>query len=367
MAMTHDEAFLQTIIENPDDDAPRLVYADWLEERGDPRGEFIRVQCALARMGGGDSRCPELQYQEQQLLGAHRAEWLGPLPQGAILYEPIFRRGFLEEVSLGPRTFLELGEQLFRLHPLRRLSFLGPDEEHHFAALAASPLLARLTALCIRGINDRGAEVLAASPHLTRLTALDLSQGRLGPGGARALASSPALKQLNSLSLYANVIGPQGAEALATSPYLARLTCLDLGGLSCRYGDVENNIGDRGAEALAASPYLTRLAKLTLYLNLLGDAGVRALAASPTLANLVDLKLHGNYLITDDGVEALAASPHLTRLKTLWLGGVGARGARALAASPSLAGLWDLNASVSSTDEEARQVLRARFGNRVAC
>ena len=42
--MTHDEAFLQAIIDNPDDDAPRLIYADWLEERGDPRGEFIRVQ-----------------------------------------------------------------------------------------------------------------------------------------------------------------------------------------------------------------------------------------------------------------------------------------------------------------------------------
>ena len=44
--MTHDDAFLQAIIEDPDHDAPRLLYADWLEERGDPRGEFIRVQCA---------------------------------------------------------------------------------------------------------------------------------------------------------------------------------------------------------------------------------------------------------------------------------------------------------------------------------
>jgi uncharacterized protein (TIGR02996 family) len=365
--MTPNDAFLQAILEDPDDDAPRLVYADWLEERGDPRGEFIRVQCHLARMGQGDPRCPALQYQEQQLLGAHWAEWLGPLPQGTILYEPIFRRGFLEEVSLGPRTFLDLGEQLFRLHPLRRLSFLGPDEEQHFAALAASPLLARLTALCIRGINDRGAEVLAASPHLTRLTALDLPGGRLGPAGARALASSPAFQQLNSLSLYANVIGPQGAEALAASPYLARLTCLNLGGLSTRHGDVENNIGDRGVEALAASPYLTRLEQLTLYLNEIGDAGVRALAASPTLANLTELKLYGNPAITDAGVEALAASPHLARLRVLWLGAVGLAGARALAASPSLAGLGYLHLSLYLPAEEARQVLGARFGNRVSC
>jgi uncharacterized protein (TIGR02996 family) len=45
--MTHEEAFLQAIIESPEDDAPRLVYADWLEERGDPRGEFLRLECRL--------------------------------------------------------------------------------------------------------------------------------------------------------------------------------------------------------------------------------------------------------------------------------------------------------------------------------
>ena len=32
--MKYDDAFLQSILENPDDDAPRLIYADYLEERG---------------------------------------------------------------------------------------------------------------------------------------------------------------------------------------------------------------------------------------------------------------------------------------------------------------------------------------------
>ena len=40
------------IFANPDDDAPRLVYADWLLERGDPRGEFIQIQCKLGRAIG---------------------------------------------------------------------------------------------------------------------------------------------------------------------------------------------------------------------------------------------------------------------------------------------------------------------------
>ena len=47
--MTQEEAFLYAIQAEPSDDALRLVYADWLEEQGEsPRGEFIRVQIALA-------------------------------------------------------------------------------------------------------------------------------------------------------------------------------------------------------------------------------------------------------------------------------------------------------------------------------
>ena len=40
---------LAEIYAAPDDDAPRLVYADWLQERGDPRGEFIALQLERAR------------------------------------------------------------------------------------------------------------------------------------------------------------------------------------------------------------------------------------------------------------------------------------------------------------------------------
>jgi uncharacterized protein (TIGR02996 family) len=45
-----DNAFQQVILENPDDDTPRLVYADWLQGYGGPeRGEFIRVRVAVRR------------------------------------------------------------------------------------------------------------------------------------------------------------------------------------------------------------------------------------------------------------------------------------------------------------------------------
>jgi uncharacterized protein (TIGR02996 family) len=47
--MDADAGFLRAIVENPGDGGPRLVYADWLEERGDPRGEFLQLRAELER------------------------------------------------------------------------------------------------------------------------------------------------------------------------------------------------------------------------------------------------------------------------------------------------------------------------------
>ena len=45
------DAFLAEILAAPDDDAPRMVFADWLEDNGDPqRAEFVRAQVRLAGM-----------------------------------------------------------------------------------------------------------------------------------------------------------------------------------------------------------------------------------------------------------------------------------------------------------------------------
>ncbi len=64
-----DHEFLKAIVEAPDDVAPRLVYADWLDEIGDPRGEFIRVQCERETLSERDPRCRDLDYREAQPVG----------------------------------------------------------------------------------------------------------------------------------------------------------------------------------------------------------------------------------------------------------------------------------------------------------
>jgi uncharacterized protein (TIGR02996 family) len=46
--MSDDRAFINSLLAAPDDMAPWLVYADWLDERGDARGEYIRLVQSLA-------------------------------------------------------------------------------------------------------------------------------------------------------------------------------------------------------------------------------------------------------------------------------------------------------------------------------
>lgn len=43
--MTDRDALLAAIIAEPDEDTPRLMFADWLQENGEAdRGEFVRLQ-----------------------------------------------------------------------------------------------------------------------------------------------------------------------------------------------------------------------------------------------------------------------------------------------------------------------------------
>lgn len=51
--MTDDElhrSFVEAILNDPDDEDARTVYADWLEQRGDPRGEYVRLEQQLVRI-----------------------------------------------------------------------------------------------------------------------------------------------------------------------------------------------------------------------------------------------------------------------------------------------------------------------------
>src|SRR5436305_1841628 len=104
MARMHD-TFLQAILADPDDLAPRLMYADWLEEQGNPYGEFIRVQCALAGNHIDDLQRARYASREQELLTRHEAEWAAPFQGVASGWA--FRHGFVEQVTFEAKALLD--------------------------------------------------------------------------------------------------------------------------------------------------------------------------------------------------------------------------------------------------------------------
>jgi uncharacterized protein (TIGR02996 family) len=88
--MTDEEPFIRAIVDSPGDETPRLVYADWLEERGDPRGAYLRAEHAWAR-----SRKPSPLKKVRRFAKPLDAVWLARVsrpPVGVCLEHPLFRR-----------------------------------------------------------------------------------------------------------------------------------------------------------------------------------------------------------------------------------------------------------------------------------
>lgn len=291
-------AFLQEIKDRPDDDAPRMLLADWLEEHNDPRGEFVRLQVTRSHLSPHDPRRLPLERREQELLNRYSAGWLGPLRTRPVHCR--FDRGLVRIAVHAPHLFGDLAPEAVPSE-----SFAWVDGVTSVVALTAGAL-----------------EAIASSPLLPNLNDFHLNASRLGSKGASRLAALPCLERLTALYLWWGSIGPEGAAALAKSPHLPNLRTLHLSG---------NKIGAAGAAALAGSPYLTHLRTLRLGHNELGAEGAKALAGSPRLAGLRDLHLSENGIGTE-GALALAASPHLARLSALYLTDdtIGPAGAMAL-------------------------------------
>jgi len=142
------ESFLAAIAAAIDDDLPRLVAADWLEESGDAeRAEFIRLQCELARPMASD-RAEVLRFREKELLNSPTAAWLwaveacphivstsfdamaSPLRSFSIhnANRVQFRRGFPASVSCTAREWLEYGSGVVPRQPVISLVLTRCEE-----------------------------------------------------------------------------------------------------------------------------------------------------------------------------------------------------------------------------------------------
>lgn len=349
MHFTDEQPFLDAVFARYHDDGPRLVYADYLEDAGDPeRAELVRVQLALARMADDHPRRPELIDREAELIAAHRPRWtahLRDLPIGGN-----FRRGVLDSVSVDAAALLERGDELFRRVPIRHLRL--QDAAELMPKLARCPLLAavRELDLCANDLGNDGVNLLARSAYLKNLEALHLGLNGIGDAGVAALARSSGLPALTSLALNDNEqVAADGVKALAESPFFAGLTALDVSG---------NDVTDAGVRAVVGSRSLTRLHTLRLKGNPIGDAGAAMLARSPLLAHLLarsprlELRKCG---IGPAGAAALVASPSVGRCVTLDLSEnyLGHPGFAAVVASPLLGNLRALKVARNQIPDAA--------------
>jgi uncharacterized protein (TIGR02996 family) len=76
---SEDSQFLSAILAKPHDQELRLVYADWLQERGDPRGDYLRVRCQLDALPVEQRIHSPLHAREQELRQLCPANWLAAL------------------------------------------------------------------------------------------------------------------------------------------------------------------------------------------------------------------------------------------------------------------------------------------------
>jgi uncharacterized protein (TIGR02996 family) len=117
--MTLDD-LLQAVIERPDDDARRLIFADWLLDHGEPeRAAFIRVQLDLAKAAEKDERRHGLKEREKELLARHEEEWVRPVRNRVVSW--VFHRGFITEVTVTVDAYMKHTFDLVRLAPIRRM------------------------------------------------------------------------------------------------------------------------------------------------------------------------------------------------------------------------------------------------------
>jgi uncharacterized protein (TIGR02996 family) len=327
--MTDASALLADCVATPEDDGPRLVWADHV---GSARGEFVVAQCDLARGGLTREAARSRRARERELLVAHAVEWAGDVAK--LVDRWSFRRGFVEAVIL---SLSELDGAQLR---------------------AAAPLLGAVSILhAHNGVIDR--------PQLEALRGirgLALVGDYIGDGFERAV---PTMIELGLRALGLDGVDasslPAVLDLLAGSPIETlrlrnlRVSARELERMLERVPSLvalELDVIEHRSELVAVA---ARLPLRAFRLGIVAPKDLVVLADTPLASSVerLGLSLAGDQL----------ALPALPRVAMLELGG-NYGGARALA-SNELPGLRDLRVHYDVTASTA-ELLEARFGATLA-
>ena len=261
--MSPDEnALLNGIAADPAADLPRLVYADWLEERGqDLRAEFIRVQCEISKLEVGPrdaiDRNIHLWRRQQELLDEHMGELLEGVtyhPKACSEAGSAFRRGFVSSIDISAEELRDHVKILSGLRPTPSdVSVTAPQqfiESEHARSPAAHRLVTSLQffgddagGVCYFDMNLEWPRVQSltfnSSPEIVpvlmpllsyfvpKLASLNLASNQINDSDVIELLNAGVLQRLSHISLIENAIGDQAAlemaDRLGNSPNLKEL------------------------------------------------------------------------------------------------------------------------------------------------
>jgi uncharacterized protein (TIGR02996 family) len=187
-----DEELLADVAESPNDDGPRLVYADWLQQQPDPvqraRGEYIALACSAQRSSARTARM-------RALLDEHEHAWLAPL--GGRIGEHVWARGFVEACELTMPGSDMLGHPMWRtLRLLDARRVYAPRES--VIEVICHRALSRLRVLAIAA-NDLGLLASSASPPQVVELAVGNPDATVWNGNLGPILAMPAFDRVRRL------------------------------------------------------------------------------------------------------------------------------------------------------------------------
>ncbi len=332
----------RAIEEDPDRVENYLVYADWLTERGDPRGELVACSAPTAS--------PTARRKAGEILAKHERYFAGQLMQSQELEYYVALEWALGWIA-GARVWSEYDIQE------QAGAFVEPALRGLFA-LPSSKFLQRLTIGCFdfEGNCDfsRLYPIFTPRPTLRELFIGDTTMeqqelswtraGDLAPinalfpnlrrlkvrAGSMSLANALAYPKLESLVIECGGLAAENVCAIAAAR-LPELTELEIWFGRDRYGGNSTIVDivpilqgeklpkltrlalrnceftDEICEIIGATPIIARLRELDLSMGVMTDAGAADLVKQRAeLAHLAKLVVDDNYL-TSAGVESLAA------------------------------------------------------------
>ena len=393
-------ALLNACRADPVSDLPRLVLADWLDERDDPaRAEFLRVQCELARPSLDTERVAELKGRERALIDANWRAWAGGLHDACCDIIDAERLRQYEDVATELRRRRQAAQSdpaptVARDEPL--LSGLPWEFTRGLLRLTASAMVQLNSAEvrrwslsdevgwldCVRMfLQDEGFHTLARPVRVPRglkpYLRVDLAMTTNLEDFALVVAAKAAsYGRVTHLRL-------SGANSAAVGEVLLhkelpQLVSLDVGGAGVPVDTLvalakcaprlnilrawRMPLGVAGLAALLATPWGETLHTLEVMNCDLGDDAMTALVRSGLLGRLYGPQLNLSMnRVGDAGMATLAGSEDLLRFGELVLreNRVGDAGVEALAASPFAANLRYLDLWRNRLTDRAAAALAA--------